>query len=56
MNLLRLGDEESYLVADGGLSMETKRSQNKTDNAMCLRGRGTEIIRKTVLEICLLNV
>lgn len=44
------------LVADGGLSMETKRSQDKTDNTMRFRGRGTEVIQRTVLEICLLNV
>ena len=51
MNLLRPGDEESYLVVDGGLSMGTKRSQDKTDNTMRFRGRGTEIIRRKVLEM-----
>lgn len=41
MKLLRPGDEESYLVADGCLSTETKRSQDKTDNKhTVLKGQG----------------
>lgn len=56
--MLRPGDEESYLVADGCLSMETKKKARTklTKNTLCLRGRGTEIIQRTVLEIRCLDV
>lgn len=42
INLFRPGGEEPYLVTSRGLSTETKRDKDKTENTMPLRGRWTE--------------